>query len=134
MGGAFQGAWAILVLGQKLPHRSPGGHAVSSQDKHQQWGGVGRTRTRLELRNKGSRALSQSWSCCSLFLNPSSGRNVFNSFSPSQGDVKGFLSVILLEEKRKTLTLRRKKRERGGERGHCNSSFLALTGGLPKNP
>jgi len=50
--------------------------------------------------------------------------------------VKGFLSVRLFEEKRKTLTLRRKKRkrERGGERGHCNSSFLALTGGLPKNP
>jgi len=50
--------------------------------------------------------------------------------------VKGFLSVRLLEEKRKNFDFEeeKRKRERGGERGHCNSSFLALTGGLPKNP
>jgi len=50
--------------------------------------------------------------------------------------VKGFLSVRLLEEKRKNFNFEEEKRKRecGGERGHCNSSFLALTGGLPKNP
>ena len=53
-----------------------------------------------------------------------------------KGMWKDFSQWDFLRKRETTLTLRRKKRkrERGGERGHCNSSFLALTGGLPKNP